>query len=264
MHHAGIAFLAVLVTPVGIVVAVVGQPVGFLGRGTLLGAFGGRAEGHDIDGVAVVDAFLGGEEVGERVVERSLDYAFVSPAVADLSGKGPAALQPAGTEREHGACLVVAVAAREGDFAALGIGGSPQVGILTAAYGSHAEVVVLEHRDAFPVAGHIVQTANHGIGERAAHHVVHQNTVQVVLLIEVVVSAYFETHGRETEAHFREEEVVVARRDARHNLGGIGIFIQLRFREREIRHLVDSLCFSHRKGVGFLRRCCQHHAAQHH
>ena len=59
VHHACVALLPVLVTPVRVIVVRVGQPVSLFCRGPLLCALRGRAEGDQRERVAVVEAFFG-------------------------------------------------------------------------------------------------------------------------------------------------------------------------------------------------------------
>ena len=63
--HARAALLSLLVSPVGVVVAVVGQPVGLVCSGSLCGALGGVTPCDHRETVVVVDDLLGTEEVGE-------------------------------------------------------------------------------------------------------------------------------------------------------------------------------------------------------
>ena len=65
VHHAGIALFPVLITPVGVVIMRVGQPIHFLGGCRLLCAFGGRTECYEREAVAVADFLFGGQEVAE-------------------------------------------------------------------------------------------------------------------------------------------------------------------------------------------------------
>ncbi len=58
VHHAAVALLAVLVAPVGVVLAVIGQPVCLVGAGPLLCALCGASPGGEVQGVPVVDYLL--------------------------------------------------------------------------------------------------------------------------------------------------------------------------------------------------------------
>ena len=106
-----VALLAVLVAPVGVVVAVVGQPVHFVGRGTLSGALCGVTPGDERDGVVVAQLFLCSEVVGECIVERSLNIrrTHAGPAVRDVGRISPAVGTQTAVVAVHATQCVVAV-----------------------------------------------------------------------------------------------------------------------------------------------------------
>ena len=244
VHHAGVALLPSLVAPVGVVVVGVGEPVGLLGRGTLLGAFRGRAEGDEAQGVVVVEAFLGSEEVGEGVVERSFNHALGSPAVAHLPGEGPARREDAGGVGVHAACHVVAVAAREGQLVALGKLRGAGVDARAAAHAHDADAVEVVGREALLVAGGIVHAAHHAVAEASQLEVVQLQAVEVVAVVHVVVGAHLEAHGAEQVAHLRVVRVALGSRDGRYGLGRIVVLVELALREGKVSVVED------RQGVG--------------
>ena len=128
VHHARVALLAVLVSPVGVVEAVVGQPVHLVGAGALRCALGGIAPGDERERVCpVAEHLLHAEEVRKRVVERALDVAFVGPAVSDVAREGPALVAKTRVEGVHAAQHVVAVGAAEGYPVARRHGGRTEV-----------------------------------------------------------------------------------------------------------------------------------------
>ena len=65
VHHARVAFLAILIAPVGVVLVVVGEPVSLIGADALLSALRGRSPGAEAEAVAVVEHLLQGEEIAQ-------------------------------------------------------------------------------------------------------------------------------------------------------------------------------------------------------
>ena len=64
MHYSRVAFLSVLVSPVRVVVTVVGHPVHLVSAGALRSALGGVAPCHERQRMAAVaEYFLDAEEV---------------------------------------------------------------------------------------------------------------------------------------------------------------------------------------------------------
>ena len=144
VHHARVALLAVLVAPVGIVVIVVGEPVGLVGRGALRGALGGVAPCGERERVAVGPFLLEAEEVAEGVVERALDIAALGPAVGQASGEGPSAVVEAGGVGVHAAQRVVTVGGAERQVVARLHAAGAEVVVVAAGHVGHGETVALK------------------------------------------------------------------------------------------------------------------------
>ena len=109
LHHAGVALLALLPAPVGIIKMCTGQVVGLLKGRAVAGALGGGAKGGQRQRVLRVEHLLDGEEVAPAVVERAFDDALVGVASHGAGGDRPAVLHQAGGVGGHAAPLVVAV-----------------------------------------------------------------------------------------------------------------------------------------------------------
>ena len=110
VHDARVALLAVLVAPVGVVVAVVGEPVDLVRCSTLCRALRRVAPCREREAV-VAHHLLHGEEVRERVVECALYVSVACPAVAHVAGERPSLLRESAAVRVHAAQGIVAVGA---------------------------------------------------------------------------------------------------------------------------------------------------------
>ena len=122
--------MSVLVSPVWVVVVVVGKPVGLVGRSSLGASLGRVAPGGEAQGVAVHPLLLHAEEIGEGVVEGALHVSAVGPSVGESGCDGPSlGVESAGVGVES-AQGVVAV-------------GSSHAGILAFLHASGTEIIVV-------------------------------------------------------------------------------------------------------------------------
>ena len=251
VHDAAGALLAVLVAPVGVIQAVVGQPVGLVGRGTLLGALRGVAPRGQVQRVALVELLLQRQEVGERVVERSLHgcRVHVGPAVAHGAGKGPALLRHARAEGIHGACRVVSVGTREGHLVAGGDGAGAEVVVRRASDVRHREGVGLEDAAGIDVARGVVHAADGRVVELPVLAVVHLHAVEVDVAVARVVGAELVACRAEQVAGVAVKHVCVR---VHHDdvLRHVIILAQLRFGEHEGRVVLSQRLVGVRDGVG--------------
>ena len=235
MYHSRVALLSVLVAPVRVVVAVVGQPVHLVSSGALRGALGGVAPGYERERVAAVsEHLLHSEEVRERVVERALDVAFVGPSVGDVGREGPSLAVKAGVKGVHSAQSVAAVGAAEGEPVAYGHRGGAEVVVVRAAHARHGEVVALEGQRRLHVARLLVQSADPRVSELSRLHVVDWSAVDVDVVVLLVERTVTEAHRREEVAHLARVDVRVGVDDGdvrRH----VVVLAQLCLRECECR-----------------------------
>ena len=139
----------------------------------------------------VVDLFLYAEEIGERVVERSLHVASVGPSVADAAGKRPSLLAHTRAEGVHAAQGVVAVGTAEGEPLPAGHLRGPEVVVVAASHGRDGKAGFLEGKCKVHILRDVVDTADGGEAELAALQVIHLHTVDVDIvefLVEGTVS----------------------------------------------------------------------------
>ena len=184
-HHARVAFLAVLVSPIGVVLVVVGYPVHLVGHGTLRGALRGVAPSGEGEGVVACN-LLDTEVVGERVVEGAFHIALLGPSVTDAGGERPTAGAHAAAVGVHAAQQVVAVGHCGGHLMAGGHVGGAEVVVVAACHRRHGEIVVLEGQRGVVVAREVVQAADVGKAELTRLHVIHGRPVDEHLVVTLV------------------------------------------------------------------------------
>ena len=133
VHYSRVTLVSVLVSPVWVVVVVVGKPVGLVGRSALGASLGRVAPGGETQGVAVHPLLLHAEEIGEGVVVGALHVSAVGPSVGESGSDGPSlGVESAGVGVES-AQGVVAV-------------GSSHAGILSFLHASGTEIIVVGTR----------------------------------------------------------------------------------------------------------------------
>ena len=110
-NYAAGPLLAVLITPIGIVLIVVGKPVGLVRAGTCRSTFCGVGPGSKVQRVLFVNDFLYRHKGRKAIIESSLDVCclHVRPAVSDGTEEGPSGFAQACAIGVHTAKGIVAV-----------------------------------------------------------------------------------------------------------------------------------------------------------
>ena len=91
VDNARVALLAVLISPVRVVILVVGKPQSLVGCRSLCGALGGIAPCRERQRMtASVEHLLHAEEIRQGVVERAFNISFLGSAVCKVGGESPA------------------------------------------------------------------------------------------------------------------------------------------------------------------------------
>lgn len=177
--------LAVLVTPVGIVLTVVGQPVSLVGRGTLLSAFSGITPGGEVQRMFLVDDLLYGHEISQTVIEGSLHSCrvHVCPTIAHGGEECPSAVGHTGTVGVHGTSGIVTVDAGEGHLVARGKFAGTELIVAATTEAAHAKGIGLEGEGRVLVASRIVHTTYGRIVELAVLQVVDLYAVHVDVIV---------------------------------------------------------------------------------
>ena len=211
VHHAAAALLSVLIAPVGVVEAVVGQPVGLVGAGSLLGALRGVSPCGQVERVAVIENLLGRQEIGQRVVERAFHggRVHVRPAVAHRTEEGPSVLGDSSAKAVHAAQGVVAVGARERELAACGMVACSHVVHRAPAHAGKGERIILEGVAVLHASHGIVHATDGGVVELSVLCVVHAHAVHVDVVVAAVVGTELEAHRAPQVAHVAGVDIVV-------------------------------------------------------
>ena len=192
--HAGVAFLAVLITPVGIVVVVADQVVDLLCRSLLRAALGRSAEDRERQPVALVEAFLHRSVVAEAVVIDAVD-----PVVAALSrryGEGirPAVVEQTGGVGDHRTETVHRIAVDQAHAQALADLRGRGVDVGRPADAAQSVVGGLQTGGILLIARGVVQTAPQRPRRVARQGVVEADAVEIDVGVLRIVTAQVETH----------------------------------------------------------------------
>ena len=175
---AGVAFLAVVPAPVGVVVVVAGQVVHLLCRVALQTLGGGRAPQREVEGMLVVDAFFCREEVGEARVGAAVCVAqLAAEARGGGGGERPAVLHQAGGVGKHDAVVVVAVAQRVVGMELMAIIGGAGAVVGGATHIAEVEGHGVEVCHILGPAEHAVEAAPLGVGGAPRHKALHLQPV---------------------------------------------------------------------------------------
>ncbi len=205
--HARIALLAVLIAPVGVVVAAAHQVVRLLDGQALPTLDDGRAEAAEADAVPLVDALLRAEVVGVGVERGAVHVPFLRPALGARDTEGPSVLLHARVVRGHDAVAIGPVGggiAHTHPFAQFARA-HVHLGIPTDA----AEVVTRwrhAHTDLVP-PGDVVEAGPVGPRRPTGLQVVHQHPVDAHQHVLRVEAADAEAGLPEGEARSAGEDV---------------------------------------------------------
>ena len=227
--HAGVAFLAVLITPVGIVVVVADQVVDLLRRSLLRAALGRSAEDRECQPVAFVEAFLHRSVVAEAVVVDAVD-----PVVAALSrryGEGirPAVVLIARGIGDHCTETVHRIAVHEAGTQPLAHLRRAGDDVGRTADAAQPDVRGHDTRRHLLVTCGVVQAAPQRPGRIAREGVVEPDAVHVDVLVLRIVTADVEAHLTELVGRDVVEDVLGGRERRRQCLRIVdGLHVELR------------------------------------
>ena len=193
VYDTRVAFLAVLIAPVGVVVdtAVV---IHLLRYGSRLCPLGGSTEGGKCEAV-VVEHLLGGQEVTERVVEGSLGATLVGPAVNNRPGEGPAVVHDTGRVNGLTAQLVGPVGISGIHVGTGGIAGSTSIDVGRSTQRTKGVARHFQSVHGIFVAHGVVQATEARIVETATFRIVEIKPVDIGRRLPLFITTHVETHG---------------------------------------------------------------------
>ena len=185
VHHAAGTLLTILIAPIGVVLAVVGQPVSLIGAGSLLCTFCGIAPGGQIQRMILIDDLLCREEITQAVVESTVHGSriHIGPAISHGTEEGPPFLGESGSIGIHGTECIVTIQSRESHLIARSIVACTEVIVAASTYAGHTESIHLEGCGGILITGSIVHTAYGGIVELPVLQVVDLHSIHIDITI---------------------------------------------------------------------------------
>ena len=240
IHHSTGALLATLIPPVGVVQAVVGQPVCLVRAGTLLGTLRRIAPGGEVQRMAVVPLLLQGQHVGQAVIERTVNGGrlHVAPSVGQRTIESPSVFAQAGAMGKYATQGVVAVQAAQRHLAAHAHAGGTKVIVGGTAKSGHKEGIALKRVGSILVLGSIVHAAYVGVLEASVLHLIGLHAVDVHIVVLVVQGA--ELKPRRTPRPADIAGVEIAGRPHLYDVGRhVVVLAKLRLRDGEITGVVN-------------------------
>ena len=228
--HAGVAHLAVLVTPVGVVHIVTHKVIDFLGGCVLCTALSRGREGEKGELVLVVEPLADAGIEGEVAVIHTLNPVVSAESGGSVEGIGPAVVQLAGGVARHQAEAVEGGVGEDGEPPAGADGGRDGADVGDTVVPAHAEVRRLEAEGGVLGAHCLIQAAPQGERRVSGDGVVHRYAGQIHVLGLGVVAAVLETYVAEAVADHVGVDIVGAEQDGR----GIGVAAVLEVEFREV------------------------------
>ena len=215
LADAGVAHLAVLVAPVGVVHVVAHEVVHLLGgrvRGT---ALAGRAHEDKAELVRVVELFLNGAVVGEGTVVHALHPVVAAQAGRHVERVGPAVVPGAGGVGHHQAQPVQLAVGEHAPPPSLADGQGVDGQVRQAVVAADAVVGDFGAVDGVLRAGGLVEAAPQGERGVPGDGVVHLDAGQVHVLRLGGITAHAVADGAEVVARHVVEHVILAEQDRR-------------------------------------------------
>ena len=193
-HHSAVTLLTVLPAPIGIVLIVVGQPIHLIGRRSLRTALGGVTPCREGKAMTAAKEFLHAEEIGKRIVRRTLDISRIGPAIGDVGRVSPALFCQTTVIGIHATEYIVTVGNREREALACGHSSRTEVVIIRSGDTRIRKVVRLEGQCRLHIACLLVETAYERVAELSRLHVVDRRAVDIHLVILLVERPIAEPH----------------------------------------------------------------------
>ena len=210
-HHARIAFFAVLVTPIRVVVVRVGQPIGLFSRSRLLRAFSRCAVSHERKRMVRAETLFRSEKISRRIVERTLDLPFFRSPITHRGSERPTVGHESRGVSKECASHIVAVGGRKAQFLALGKLRSARIVARCAADARSSEGGKVIGIQSLAVACGVIETTDRGIVEASQFQIVESQSVHVGVGIHIVVGPHPETHRAEAESDVVEKRIAFGR-----------------------------------------------------
>ena len=255
VYDTRVAFLAVLIAPVGVVIdtAVV---IDLLRYGSRLSPFGRSTEGCKGKPM-IVEHLFGSKEVTERVVERTLGATLVGPAVNDRPGEGPAVIHDTGRVDGLSAQFVSTVGIGGVHVGTGGIAGGAGVDVGRSTQRTEGIARHLETVHSILVTHGVVQATQTRVVETTTLQVVEINPVDIGRRLPLLVTAHIEAHGAVGVAGSLQIDIVGGTRQIRSRLGsGAALFVEHRLVELED-VVFESLLVERCVGTFFVQRHIQ-------
>ena len=176
--------------------------------------------------------FLHAEEIGKRIVRRTLDISRIGPAIGDIGRVSPALFCQTTVIGIHATEYIVAVGSREREMLASSHSSRTEVVIIRSGDTRIRKVVRLERQCRLHAACLLVETSYERIAKLSRLHVVDRRAVDIHFVILLVERPITEPHRREQIPHFRGIHIR-ARGDNGDVLSHVLVLTQLRFCEGE-------------------------------
>ena len=241
----GVAHLAVLVTPVGVVHVVAHEVVHFLGGGVLRTALTRRAHDDGTELVHVVELLLNGRIIGERTVIHPLDPVVSAQAGRYAERVGQAVIPGAGSVGQHQTQPIQLAVGKHAPPPALADGQSVDRNVGEAVVPADTVVGNLRPVDRVLGAGGLVEAAPQRERRISGDGVVHLHAGQVHVLALGGIPPYPEPDRTEIVACNVVEDVILAKQDGR--IVVVAAVFQVKLDEVVDVHLADDRSSGHRE-----------------
>ena len=227
--HAGIALLAVLPAPVGVVIVVAYQVVGLLRGGLLRTAFGGGTQQGQRQAVALAELLFDGGEITERIVVNAVDIGVAALAGRNRKGIRPAVVLIARGIGDHCTETVHRIAVHEAGTQPLAHLRRAGDDVGRTADAAQPDVRGHDTRRHLQVTCGVVQAAPQRPRRIAREGVVEPDAVHVDVLVLRIVTADVEAHLTELVGRDVVEDVLGGRERRRQCLRIVdGLHVELR------------------------------------
>ena len=237
LADAGVAHLAVIVAPVGVVHVVAHQIVDLLG-GTVLRSTLARG-GHECESqlMLLAEPLLHGSVVAERAVENTLYPVISAKPRRCAESVGPAVVQLSGSVGQHQAEPVQSAVGQHASSPACADGRGHRHDVREAVVAAESEIGDLGSVHGLLASGGLVETAPEGVRRVTRDSVVHPHASKIDILRLTGIAADTEAHGTEIVAGHVVEHIVLAEKDGRAVL--VAGIVHVELGETGVVHLGD-------------------------